>query len=85
MGAIPPSPVGFASGLRGGIAPNLSELRRHWQVRPRQTHGIVPLLLGKLEAYSLLGTTHCPVRSTQETIKSFYSLLGTTHCPVRIP
>ena len=33
--------IGFTSRVRAGIAPNLSGLRRHWPVRPRQTHGIV--------------------------------------------
>ena len=47
-------------GLRvsGGIAPNLSGLRRYSPIRPRQTHGILSLLLTKLEAYSVQQGMH---------------------------
>ena len=43
MGAIPPSPVGFASGCRGSIASHLSGLRWYSPIRPRQTHGILSM------------------------------------------
>ena len=34
-----------ASGERDGIAPNLSGLRRYSPIRPRQTHGILSILI----------------------------------------
>ena len=43
MGAIPPSPVGFASGCRGSIASHLSGLRWYSPIDPRQTHGILSI------------------------------------------
>ena len=38
-------------------------------MRPRQTHRIPPLLLGKLEAYSVLHTTYLPVHTSLDNDK----------------
>ena len=45
--------------------PNFSEFGTHLSMRPRQTHCIPSLLLGKLEAYSVLHATNLPVRPRQ--------------------
>ena len=44
--------------VSGWYCPHLSGLRWHWPVRPRQTHGILSLLLTKLEAYSVQQGMH---------------------------
>ena len=60
--------------------PNFSEFGTHLPMRPRQTHRIPPLLLGKLEAYSVLHTTYLWVQ-TQNFLKNvkFWCALGNAH------
>ena len=65
------------------LAPNLSGLRRYSPICPRQMHGIPPLLLGKLEAYSVLESmylwlhiTWITKESSQRRVLGQYMSLG---------